>query len=76
MANEARTVPSMPRRCIKGWEMCIRDRDKDEQPITGATIKIKDSTTGALTDIEGFYKLELEEENPVLIVSFLSLIHI
>ena len=48
--------------------------DKDEQPITGATIKIKDSTTGALTDIEGFYKLELEEENPVLIVSFMGYI--
>ena len=60
---------SSKRKTIQGFVL-----DKDEQPITGATIKIKDSTTGALTDIEGFYKLELEEENPVLIVSFMGYI--
>ncbi len=46
--------------------------DKDDNPITGATVKVKDTATGALTDLEGFYKIDLQDENSILVVSFMG----
>ena len=52
--TQKRVLPqTSKRKTIQGFVL-----DKEEQPITGATIKIKGNTIGALTDIEGFYKLE------------------
>ncbi|WP_421919903.1 SusC/RagA family TonB-linked outer membrane protein [Marinifilum sp.] len=48
--------------------------DKDGVPLPGVSIVIKGSTIGVATDIDGNYSLELENENAVLVFSFVGML--
>jgi len=55
---------------IKGY---VRDAETQE-PLIGATILIKGTNNGALTDINGFYQLRVpdEQKSGTLVVSFIG----
>ena len=38
----------------------------DDGPIIGATVKVKGSTTGAITDLDGKYSIQVPENGAVL----------
>jgi TonB-linked SusC/RagA family outer membrane protein len=44
----------------------------DGGPIPGVNVVIKDSGTGTITDIDGKYSLVVEDENPVLVFSYVG----
>ncbi len=46
--------------------------EENGKPLTGATILVEGTTTGALTDSNGKYFLETAKENPVLLFSFIG----
>lgn len=41
--------------------------DESGQPIIGATVRLQDSTTGTITDIDGHFSLDVPEGKKVLI---------
>ncbi|MEL6629801.1 MAG: carboxypeptidase-like regulatory domain-containing protein, partial [Bacteroidota bacterium] len=55
---------------IKGY---VRDAETQE-PLIGATILVKGTNNGALTDINGFYQLRVpdEQKSGTLVVSFIG----
>jgi len=44
----------------------------DSGPLTGVTVKVKDTSTGTFTDIDGSYKISVKDNNAVLVFSFLG----
>lgn len=46
--------------------------DKTGEPIPGVAVKIKDSSTGTLTDIDGNFTLDVPDRNAPLIISFIG----
>jgi len=48
--------------------------DENNEPLPGASILIKGTTSGAITDIDGKFSLNIAGTNPVLVVSFLGYI--
>ena len=47
--------------------------DMDDEPLPGATIKVKDTQTGVITDLEGIFTLTVEGTNPELEVSYIGM---
>lgn len=47
--------------------------DEDGQPIPGVTVKVKDSTIGTITDIDGKYQLSLPSGTDILVFSFVGM---
>jgi len=47
-------------------------QDENNEPLPGASILLKGTTTGAVTDIDGRFNLMVSGDNPVLVVSFLG----
>ena len=45
--------------------------DQDGEPLMGATIKVKDSTNGTVTDLDGFFELNIPSQS-VLVVSYVG----
>jgi len=43
---------------------------EDQQPLIGATILVKGTSTGAVTDVDGKYTLQVSDQNAVLVVSY------
>ena len=48
--------------------MCIRDRN---EPIIGANVVVKGSTTGTITDMDGNFTLEVPDQ-ATLLVSYIA----
>jgi TonB-linked SusC/RagA family outer membrane protein len=48
--------------------------DENGNPLPGANIQIAGTTTGAITDMNGKYTIEISDENAVLIFSFIGFI--
>ncbi|WP_282016562.1 SusC/RagA family TonB-linked outer membrane protein [Marinifilum flexuosum] len=48
--------------------------DKEGIPLPGVSVVIKGTSTGVATDIDGNYILEMEDENAVLIFSFVGML--
>ena len=46
--------------------------DANGEPIIGATIKVKGTNIGAITDIDGNFSLKLDNANPTIEVSFVG----
>ncbi|TRX48614.1 SusC/RagA family TonB-linked outer membrane protein [Fulvivirga sp. M361] len=46
--------------------------DIDNQPLVGANIVVKGTTHGTVTDIEGNYRLELDEDEKILVFSYIG----
>ena len=46
--------------------------DIDNQPLVGANIVVKGTTHGTVTDIEGNYRLELGEDEKILVFSYIG----
>lgn len=44
----------------------------DNRPIAGATVTVKGSTVGAITDAQGRYTIQTEESTPTIVFSFLG----
>jgi len=57
-----------------GQKKLIQGLVKDEkgEVIIGATIKVKDTTIGTVTDMNGLYNLTVPSENSVLVVSYIG----
>ena len=57
-----------------GQKKLIQGLVKDEkgEVIIGATIKVKDTTIGTVTDMNGLYNLTVPFENSVLVVSYIG----
>jgi iron complex outermembrane receptor protein len=47
--------------------------DESGNPIPGATIILKGTTNGTITDMDGRFTLEVSGSNPVLVVSFVGM---
>jgi TonB-linked SusC/RagA family outer membrane protein len=47
-------------------------QDENNEPLPGASILLKGTTTGAVTDVDGKFNLDVSGANPVLVVSFLG----
>ena len=56
---------SMAQRTILGKVI-----DEDGEPLIGASIILKGTTVGTVTDIDGKYSLDFNQESPVLIFSY------
>lgn len=46
--------------------------DEDGSPIPGATVLVKGTTNGTITDINGHYSLSVENSNAVLVFSYVG----
>jgi TonB-dependent starch-binding outer membrane protein SusC len=46
--------------------------DENGEPLPGVSILIKGTSTGTVTDIDGKYSLEINDENAVLVFSFIG----
>ena len=46
--------------------------DSDNQPLPGVTVKIKESSMGTTTDIDGLYTLQVPNENTTLVFSYIG----
>lgn len=46
--------------------------DKTGEPIPGVAVKIKDSSTGTLTDIDGNFSLDVPDRNAPIVISFVG----
>lgn len=55
----------MAQRTLKG-----KVTDKAGEPLIGATVLVKGSNTGAVTDVNGQFEMTTNEANPVLLVSY------
>ncbi len=62
-------VKEQEKKTIKG-----KVTDKDGIPLPGVSVVIKGTSTGVATDIDGNYTLEMEDENAVLIFSFVGML--
>lgn len=47
----------------------------DHEPVIGASVKVKDSPTGVITDLEGRFSVSAPPET-TLIISFIRLPHV
>lgn len=45
---------------------------KDKEPLIGATVVVKGTTTGTITDLNGHFDIEVASDNAVLVVAFLG----
>lgn len=54
----------------------ITGQVKDEKGVglPGVTVKVKGTNTGAQTDMSGFYKIEVNDNNAVLVFSFIGFV--
>lgn len=48
--------------------------DENEEPVIGANIKVKDSQVGTISDINGYFELNVSDKNAILIVSYIGYI--
>ncbi|GAB3647162.1 SusC/RagA family TonB-linked outer membrane protein [Echinicola sediminis] len=46
--------------------------DEDGIPLAGATVKVKGTSTGTITDLDGNFRLEAPDENTVLVISYVG----
>lgn len=46
--------------------------DDNEDPLPGASILVKNTTTGTITDLDGKYQIQVPDSEAVLVVSFLG----
>lgn len=61
-----------PQQPKKGREIYGLVKDIGGEPIIGASIQIKGTNTGAITDLDGLYTLHITDENSVIVVSFIG----
>ena len=47
--------------------------DVDNEPLPGATVRLKGSSTGVITDLEGLFSLTVEGSRPVLEISYVGM---
>ncbi len=46
---------------------------EDNEPIIGASVKVKGTQTGAATDLDGHFEISTNQSNPVLEISFMGM---
>ncbi|PWJ57954.1 TonB-linked SusC/RagA family outer membrane protein [Dyadobacter jejuensis] len=45
---------------------------EDQQPLPGANIKVKDTTIGVVTDVDGNFTLDAPEDSKILVISYIG----
>ena len=48
-------------------------KDKENQPLSGVAIRLKGTTVGTTTNVNGFYEIGIPKDSSVLIFSFLGM---
>ena len=46
--------------------------DEGGGPLAGATVQVKGSLQGTMTDVNGKFSLDLTTPNPILVISFVG----
>ncbi|GAB6122085.1 SusC/RagA family TonB-linked outer membrane protein [Dysgonomonas termitidis] len=64
---EKENSKTQSRRVVRGLIL-----DSTNEPIIGASISVKGTTFGALTDVDGKFTLQVPEEGEILVVSFIG----
>jgi TonB-linked SusC/RagA family outer membrane protein len=54
------------------WVLNGKVTDENGEPIPGATVRLKGSTRGVSTDVDGKFIMEIDKETDVLIMSFVG----
>ena len=67
-ADEIQAAPQQQKRVVKGQ---VTDK-KSGEPIVGATVWFKETTSGTATDVDGNYSLPRPTGNAILSVSFVG----
>ena len=67
LGNEFITIEQQNTRVVKGLV-----QDKNHEPIIGATVVAKGTTTGTITDIDGRFSLNIPEDCTTLSFSFIG----
>ncbi|HEY0271741.1 MAG TPA: TonB-dependent receptor plug domain-containing protein, partial [Chitinophaga sp.] len=70
--GDTTTSAARPTAAVVDGEVHGRVTDEKGQPIPGASVQIKNTTKGAITDVNGYYTLQFTGNNVVLQVSFLG----
>ncbi|MBN2524606.1 MAG: TonB-dependent receptor [Bacteroidales bacterium] len=47
-------------------------QDENDEPLIGATIVMKGTNQGTVSDVNGYYSIEVRDENDILVFSFLG----
>ncbi|MDR2118443.1 MAG: TonB-dependent receptor [Tannerellaceae bacterium] len=66
------TLPERPQQ-TPGRTVSGRVTDTDGEPVIGANVTVRGSSTGAITDINGAYSLSGVPENAVLVFSYIGM---
>ena len=45
-------------------------KDQSNEPLIGATVQVKGTTSGAVTDLDGKFSIQVEENEAVLVISY------
>lgn len=59
------TAPTLPVQTIKG-----KVTDESGEPLIGASVQVKGTSTGAITDFDGMYELDAPDDAKVLVYSY------
>ncbi|MEP0712543.1 MAG: TonB-dependent receptor plug domain-containing protein, partial [Algoriphagus sp.] len=62
------SIPLYAQQTVKGKVIA----KEDGEPLPGASILIQGTSTGAVTDIDGFYSIDVPNANTVLVFSFIG----
>ena len=68
--TEMLTVQSVQQQVRKITGQVVDDKTGD--PLIGVNVKVKGTTTGAITDLDGQFSLMVTAKNPVIIVSYIG----
>lgn len=71
LANKSQNLPDVVERIVAQATVSGTVTDENGDPLPGATVTVKGTSKGTVTDVKGNYRLEVDE-NAVLIVSFVG----
>lgn len=65
------TLPAMAQQVVKGT---VLDKNNGQTPVAGATIVLKGTNVGTMTDADGAFSINVPDGNAVLVIQFLGFI--
>src|SRR5918993_164498 len=63
------SFPAMAQQVVKGT---VLDKNNGRAPVAGATVVLKGTTVGTMTDADGAFSIAVPDGNAVLVVQFLG----
>jgi TonB-linked SusC/RagA family outer membrane protein len=71
-AAPARVVPEAGERMVQELLVTGRVTDEKGEPLPGATVRLKNTTTAAMTDTEGNYRITVPKSGDILVFNMLG----